>query len=90
MSSKQSIALEAAARQASDAARVLQARQQESKKADAPEPVKAPEESREPEARRDPRGEVTRVTARNPARDAAILTLDVGFICLFVVIDPTD
>jgi hypothetical protein len=26
----------------------------------------------------------------SPAWDAVTLTLDVGFICLFVVIDPTD
>ena len=62
---RNSIALDAAAKQASDAARVMQARQQEIKAEKAAEP--------EPETKRDdPRGDPERVKARNPARTAAM------------------
>lgn len=62
---------EAAAKAASEAARVLQARGQEAKTEKAPEPAKV--EITEPEHNpRDPRGDPERVKARNPVRAASM------------------
>ena len=68
---RNSIAAEQAAKAASDAARVLQARQQETK-AEKVEKAEPKVEANEPESRPDPRGDPERVKARNPIRAASM------------------